>query len=84
MSESLQSMETVYREYVLETLKTQTLSLPQESRMFTPELSPLQMQYRAEIIMMMQDDGWFLTHWAVAGQYPFILGYPVFERTGEQ
>lgn len=84
METGLQSVETIHRDYVLGTLKQQTILVPQESMIFTPELSPLQMQYRAEIIMMMQEAGWLLAHWAVAGQYPFILGYPVFERAGER
>lgn len=75
--QSLQSLESTHREYAIWTLMDEA---EKAGLLFAPELTPLQMQYRTEIFLMMKQAGWTLTHWAVAGQYPLILGYPVFEK----
>lgn len=80
--QSIQTLENMHRDYAMVLLREQAATAGRTGKIFSPELTPLQMQYRTEIFMMMQAEGWLLTQWAVAGQYPFILGFPVFERIG--
>lgn len=50
------------------------------SQLFMPDLNPLQMHYRAEIVIMLSARGWELKHWSVTGNPPFVCAYPVFVR----
>lgn len=47
-------------------------------RIFMPDLNPLQMHYRTEIVQLMQSRGWELKHWSVTGNPPYVCAYPVF------
>lgn len=47
-------------------------------RLFMPDLNPLQMHYRAEIVLLLSARGWELKHWSVTGNPPFVCAYPVF------
>lgn len=49
-------------------------------RLFIPDINPLQMHYRTEIIALVESRGWKLIHWSVTGIPPFVCAYPVFER----
>ena len=46
--------------------------------LFMPDLNPLQMHYRAEIIILIESRGWKMKHWSVTGIPPFVCAYPVF------
>jgi hypothetical protein len=50
------------------------------SPIFMPDLNPLQMHYREEIILLLRSKGWKLKHWSVTGNPPFVCAYPVFVR----
>lgn len=49
-----------------------------------PEFSPLQVHYRANLIVLMEQKGWSLAHWSVTGIPPFVCAYPIFVRTGKE
>lgn len=45
-----------------------------------PEFSPLQVHYRANLVILMEQKGWGLKHWTVTGIPPFVCAYPIFVR----
>jgi hypothetical protein len=47
---------------------------------FTPEFSPLQVHYRAKLVVRVEQQGWVLQHWSVTGIPPFVCAYPIFRR----